>query len=423
MKLISCDMTSGLIDLILSPSGSLPFYHRLVPASKDCKSKTELSEKLVDYCYSYGLTRTTANLIVERGFFSLPLLALLPKETIAVKFPDISERQRHLIKVCIASLDPRPEYQISQGLNILAGTSRMTKKLKLDHEEDNDEPSRAEEISSALELASQTKKLLECPVCYQICRPPRIWQCTNGHLTCDSCHNHTTCCPLCRSSFSNIRPFTAEKLAKQVPTPCKNYGSGCNKTLPWREREQHEISCDFAIAHCPVLSCSVQVPIKETMEHMRSVHNISLDSASLKLTQGGMSFRSSISAATYLHGSSDQQNWWWGPQFVVYETIPFFFIISRRVENPDSRGHFFFWLWFGGNQAEAKRFLYTLTVEGVDGEKIAYTAKPVSLELSVNCILEEQSCLLLSDSAVKRMLSATGEKLQYRIEIIDKNTK
>lgn len=58
----------GLIDLILSPSGSLPFYHRLVPASKDCKSKTELSEKLVDYCYSfYGLPHHR-KLIVGGGF-------------------------------------------------------------------------------------------------------------------------------------------------------------------------------------------------------------------------------------------------------------------------------------------------------------------------------------------------------------------
>lgn len=79
--------------------------------------------------------------------------------------------------------------------------------------------------------------------------------------------------------------LTAEKLAKQVPTPCKNYGSGCNRRS-WRERSSTKYR-DFAIAHCPVLSCSVQVPIKETGTHAM-VHNISLDSASLKLTQGGM---------------------------------------------------------------------------------------------------------------------------------------
>ena len=278
-----------------------------------------------------------------------------------------------------------------------------------------------DEVSIALELANQTKKLLECPVCYLICRPPRIWQCSNGHLTCDTCYARTSRCPLCRSAFSNVRPFTAEKLAQQVPLPCKNQANGCTKALPWRESVQHEAACEFATANCPVLSCTVQVSIKDIMDHMMSAHNISMESASLRLKKGGMTFRSSISAATYLHGSSDQQNWWWGPQFVVYESIPFFFIISRRVESPDSRGHFFFWLWIGTNQAEAKRFLYTLAVEGIDGEKISYTARPVSLEMSVNNIRDEQSCLLLSDSAVKRMLSVAGEKLQYRIEIIDKN--
>lgn len=276
------------------------------------------------------------------------------------------------------------------------------------------------EIVAALELASTTKKLLECPVCYQICRPPRIWQCTNGHLTCDSCHVYTTTCPLCRSSFSNVRPFTAEKLAKQVPMLCKNSVNGCKKSLPWTEREEHESSCSFSTGYCPVLSCSAQFPIKDTMLHIAATHNLSMETASLKLTPGYMSFRSSISTATYLHGSSDHQNWWWGPQFVVYNNFPFFFIISRRVEHRDSKGHFFFWLWLGSHQADTSRFLYNLTVEGVDGEKISYTARPASIENSVSNIREEQNCLLLADGAVKRMLTGTGEKLQYRIEIIDK---
>eukprot|EP00088_Acartia_fossae_P064394 TRINITY_DN79238_c0_g1_i1.p1 TRINITY_DN79238_c0_g1~~TRINITY_DN79238_c0_g1_i1.p1 ORF type:complete len:224 (+),score=24.71 TRINITY_DN79238_c0_g1_i1:28-699(+) len=195
---------------------------------------------------------------------------------------------------------------------------------------------------------------------------------------------------------------------------------GCPRILAWLDREEHESGCSYSQAHCPVLSCSQQFFISEAMQHLSVQHNIGKDSAILRLHAGSMSFRSSISTATYLNGCRDQQNWWWGPQFVIYENIPFFFIISRRVENPDSRGHFYFWVCIGSNQKESKRFLYNLTVEGVQGEKVTYTSTPVSLEMSAQNVREEQRCLLLADSAVKRMLTKTDEKLLYRIEIVDK---
>ena len=133
-----------------------------------------------------------------------------------------------------------------------------------------------------------------------------------------------------------------------------------------------------------------------------------MESASVRLNKTVKAFWSSI-------GCFPQHYQLWRIQFFVYESIPFFFIIARQVE-----GHFFFWLWIGTNQAEAKRFLYTVAVEGIDGEKISYTASPVSPEMSVD-ICDEQSCLLLSENNVKRMLGVAGEKLKYRIEIIDKN--
>ena len=134
-------------------------------------------------------------------------------------------------------LDPRPHLETEDGEDDRDGAA-VLKQMN--------------EVSIALELANQTKKLLECPVCYLICRPPRIWQCSNGHLTCDTCYARTSRCPLCRSAFSNVRPFTAEKLAQQVPLPCKNQANGCTKALPWRESVQHEAVCEFATANCPV---------------------------------------------------------------------------------------------------------------------------------------------------------------------------
>lgn len=432
MRQLSCDITSGLLDLLFSPHGSqVLFKRRLVPStSLPTDSVQDSQAQVITYCHTYGLTTTTIDQLLAHGFVTLKLLALLPSHPTVVlqHFPTLPVGQQKLLILCLASLDPRPEFQITQGLHSLVkqpASMAELREVELEAElEQNTVTAKPDQsVAAALELSSVTLKLLECPVCYQTCLPPRIWQCTNGHLTCHACHAHTTSCPLCRSAFTNVRPLTAEKLAQLVPTSCKNSASGCPQKLTWAEQQQHELSCTFAVGNCPVLSCAAHFLIKDTVEHISTLHSLSLDSASLRLTPGAMSFRSSISTATYLHGSSDQQNWWWGPQFVVYETTPFFFIISRRVDrvdSSDSRGHFFFWLWMGGSQVDASRFLYTLTVEGVDGEKISYTARPVSLQMSVVDIRDAQTCLLLSDSGVKRMLAGAGEKLHYRIEIIDK---
>jgi len=455
----TCDITSGLIDLLAAPDGSKTFYSQMVPhtvggslsvsspTAMSAESTQEMTPRLVEHCLSYGLTRASIGQILERGFRSIQLLSLLPTKVIPSKFPSMDDRQRSLLRRCIRALATysKPEYQVVRALQLLeerTGNSQY-------YPETPDKPSNLSttEINGAVGLMNSVKKILECPVCYQIYGPPRIWQCTNGHLTCDQCHEHSTTCPLCRSAFSNVRPLAVEELSRQVPLKCKNNAQGCEVTLPLREREMHEQSCEFTPGHCPVLSCNLQFLIKDTLHHMETQHSLTVESASLRLYPGvNMSFRSSITMGSNclattgsLNGGSvvnsggatsvDQQNFWWGPQFVVYENIPFFFVISRRViEQVDShQGYFYFWLWIGGNQIEARRFLYTLTIESAEGEKLSYTTTPVSLCHPVSKIREKQTCLLLTDSAVQRLAVSTDNnrafKLQYRIEIIDKNVK
>eukprot|EP00088_Acartia_fossae_P046687 TRINITY_DN5047_c0_g1_i5.p1 TRINITY_DN5047_c0_g1~~TRINITY_DN5047_c0_g1_i5.p1 ORF type:complete len:471 (+),score=100.67 TRINITY_DN5047_c0_g1_i5:101-1513(+) len=461
---VNCDITSGLVDLLSAPDGSASFYNQMVPNTGSSGTPAhyplypigvgsaslssgaggeDMTQRMVDHCISYGLTRNSVNKLLERGFRSLQLLSLLPPETIPVKFGDMCDRQRSLLRMCIRALATysKPEYQVVRALQLLEEKTRNGGQCMKGASSNCPNLSR-NEISGAMDLLNNVKKILECPVCYQIFGGPRVWQCSNGHLTCDQCHEHSTTCPLCRSAFSNIRPLAIEELTRQVPLKCKNNSQGCEVTLALRERELHELSCPFTQGHCPVLSCTLQFLIKDTLQHMESQHNLSVDSACLRLHQGvNMSFRSSISmggnclgGSASSHGSvggglgsTDQQNWWWGPQFVVYESVPFFFVISRRViEQLDShQGYFYFWLWVGCNELEARRFLYTLTIESVDGEKLCYTTAPVSLGHSVSSIREQQTCLLLTDSAVKRLAvtqdNGRAFKLQYRIEIIDKH--
>jgi len=418
------DSTSNLVDLLLSPHGSSPLYQSLVPRHHQDQSLQDRCEELEAHLVSHGLNQDTMRSLLEAGVRSLNLLALLSPSNIRRLFPAMTQQQRRLLEVSIARLDPRPPYQITAGLKrFLAVPVENRVPHELAEAESSSEehvikigqPDKQEEVEAALKLVDSSKKILECPVCYLTCLPPRIWQCNNGHLTCNSCHAHTRLCPLCRTNFTNVRPLAAERLAAQVPTPCRNAAHGCSVSLAWADRQRHEAECDLAVGHCPVLSCSAPVPLRGVVDHLKQVHTWSEDFIHHKLDESTNSFSSSISTANYLHTMQDQQNWWWGPQSVSYEGQLFFLLISRRVEAGSDRGFFNFWLWMAGSEARAGAFRYRITVEGA-GEEISYAAAPVSLEVGLDTVREDQLSLLLSDGAVRRLIR-NGDRLHYSVQI------
>ena len=79
-----------------------------------------------------------------------------------------------------------------------------------------------ESISPGQVDVRHAKKLLECPVCLEICWPPlKIYQCMQGHILCDSCKTHPqlSSCPICRqllSPKSVSRNIALENLAVVV---------------------------------------------------------------------------------------------------------------------------------------------------------------------------------------------------------------
>merc|ERR1719369_864509 len=43
---------------------------------------------------------------------------------------------------------------------------------------------------------------LECPVCLEeMCPPTSIWQCSTGHVLCQTCRYKVKTCPSCRKRF------------------------------------------------------------------------------------------------------------------------------------------------------------------------------------------------------------------------------
>lgn len=415
------DYTSNLVDLLLSPHGSSPLYQSLVPRQYQDQSVQDRMTELECHLVSHGLNQDSMRMLTETGVRSLSLLALLRPRDIQRLFPAMTPQQRRLLEVSLARLDPRPPYQVTAGLKRFLAHSPaepgVTEEVeeKPSAEEQKEQEHKGGEVDAALKLVESSKKILECPVCYLTCLPPRIWQCNNGHLTCNSCHAHTRLCPLCRSNFTAVRPLAAERLAAQVPTPCRNAAHGCRVSLAWADRQRHEAECELGVGHCPVISCSAPVSLRGVVEHLKLVHSWSEDFIHHKLDDSVHSFSSSISTANFLHTMQDQQNFWWGPQSVSYEGQLFFLLISRHVADGTDRGYFNFWLWMAGTEARAGTFRYRIQVEGA-GEEISYASAPVSLEVGLVTIREEQLSLLLSDGAVRRLIR-NGDRLHYNVQI------
>jgi len=430
MTTLGFEYTSNLVDLLMSPCGSDPLHRSLVPQQSQYSSAQERHQELVDHCVSYGLNMETLGILSRAGVKSVCLLSLLLPSDVSRLLPALTSHQKRLLLICISRLDPRPPYQMTVGLRRLLSSPIKTyvgtnfdnqehKKVYSNDENDEESNAESEDLKSALTFLENSRKILECPVCYLPCPPTRIWQCNNGHLTCDLCHAHTRVCPLCRTQFSNVRPLAAERLAAQLPTPCKNQPYGCLSNFPWAEKQEHEAVCNHAVGHCPVLSCTTMVPISTIMEHLTLTHRWNEDFIHHKLDEENSCFSSSISTTTYLHSLQDQQNWWWGPQCISFDKKLFFLLISRRVEHLGDRGYFNFWVWVAGNKAGAAKYRYSITVGGScsgKGEEVKYSSEPVPLEVGLEAVREEQISLLLSDGAIRRMIK-NGERLHYNISI------
>nr|XP_040568446.1 E3 ubiquitin-protein ligase SINAT2-like [Lepeophtheirus salmonis] len=133
----------------------------------------------------------------------------------------------------------------------------------------------------------ELKSHLECPVCFNLCRAPPIYQCSAGHMLCSSCHDRVEFCPMCRLPLDSRRLLFAEKLLERLPQKCKfmNQGCdfedfsskvqihekrcvyapieckytkfGCDVVLVKTAITHHENNCDFITTKCPIQNCTV----------------------------------------------------------------------------------------------------------------------------------------------------------------------
>ena len=102
----------------------------------------------------------------------------------------------------------------------------------------SEEPENCQNCSNIL-------KDLECPVCMETPETFPIYQCTQGHIVCNSCYPRVENCPVCRVKKLPIRALTAEKSLKNLLQECRH--QGCSKLK--LDIKEHEENCEIAEAN------------------------------------------------------------------------------------------------------------------------------------------------------------------------------
>ncbi|KAL7671799.1 hypothetical protein ACOME3_006702 [Neoechinorhynchus agilis] len=107
-------------------------------------------------------------------------------------------------------------------------------------------------ISPTSLVQQELLAMAECPVCFEYVLPP-ILQCRNGHIACAQCRPRCPTCPSCRDSefLWGSRNLSLERIVHMIPFPCKYAELGCQRTLDWREKLQHERECPCRPFTCP----------------------------------------------------------------------------------------------------------------------------------------------------------------------------
>ncbi|CAH0556727.1 unnamed protein product [Brassicogethes aeneus] len=179
------------------------------------------------------------------------------------------------------------------------------------------------------DIDENTLKLLECPVCMNVFRPP-IYLCNNGHSICILCHDEVQQCPTCQSQWIKARNYLIEGLTTKFRYPCRYNKLGCKEYDIESEITKHEQLCSMQTYKCP-MECPETGTYEFILKHLKKVHGNKQITNEPKSTLNSALliywtiFDSKIFKITYYRNTSNKYNFNWNAELVCSKDLCSYF--------------------------------------------------------------------------------------------------
>jgi len=253
--------------------------------------------------------------------------------------------------------------------------------------------------------AREIQEDLKCVNCQKVPTAAPIYDCLNGHLLCNRCHQGTyNICPECNIQLGGHRNLFAETVLSRLPLPCKFAYKGCTIEIIGKDNiEKHELECIIGTIVCIRKECEKKMAVPKLAHHM------TVDHQCMSWEQNADFFTFPIAIEKSIYDT-----------FKQYEETHFnidgrdFFSEIVRTEKG---------FWFAGvfcvstNDMNDEKYSYEMKIRSDDNiEEIQFHGECLPVEeISITSFMNgEASCLMFNDAMVKKF---TEKMLQVEIKI------
>ena len=222
-----------------------------------------------------------------------------------------------------------------------------------------------------------------------------------SHQLCEKCKLKCDC-----GSVVGKRPNPAlKKILKDLPVYCPHYKTGCHETFLLAESlDDHQQGCIFRPVFCPHINCKkTLVLFKDVIEHLKQVHENKFWFVAIENKY-----------SRKLDTSKSEDGAFWMPIGIKIGSGVDFFLVGQIIN-----GIAHFWLYVMASPLQAKKYAYTLSVIGKNGNTfITFNDYAKPLDEGVDEIIENQLVFMIGTEAIKKIRNE-NERLPVEITIRD----
>ena len=246
------------------------------------------------------------------------------------------------------------------------------------------------------------KNDLNCVICFDVPKQDPVYQCDNGHILCDTCHEKVTECPVCRIKLEGPKKLVVETVFAKCHGQPYLKKDGCSVTLTKTELQKHQNICKYIPVPCVHPGCREMVPMTELAAHIEDTHEVRCHFKTNQYTIVYKHMKTSISIESQF-----------GPSRLSFDGFHFYSSVWRNFL-PQRR--WFIWLYIVGTADESKNYIYTVTIKGLEfNEVITYTGQTISVQTGKEQVCRTYRCLSFDDEMAKRLCRKDRLKIMFNI--------